>query len=329
MAIIQSLIPQGSLPSSLPEPANNDEALPTASSDQKILAWLFRFSSSTKDKNNRALLDEAKEPFERSRKFLAARAVTPVDDWETITQIMGLSTEDLLAAGVYLPLTAAEIDHFRRNHREMDRSVGRDFLIARSELPTPIAELYGLYRHRARLDTEATFFVAQATGSTRISRIMADMLSIGAFAGGHEYLAHVTATYSVPAAFDTSDLIDRAADEAARRLLIGIDNPSHLLKLSPDDISLLANNIVERNALTPRAFLEKASMLSEARQDVHRMPTSQHLATALEEGDLPQDKVWVLRLCTAYARLLNNWVRDIPAVTSCLPTELDIDTQRP
>ena len=325
MAIIQSPLLKNSLEGCLPEPANNDEILPAATSDQKILAWLFRFSPRPKEQNEaRSLLAQAIGPFERSREFLTARASHPIDDWQTVTQIMGLSVDDLLAAGIDLPLTAAEIDHFRRNHREMDRSVGRDFLAARSELPSPVAELYGLYRHRARLDTEATFFVAQATGSTRIARIMADMLSIGAFAGGHEYLAHITATYSVPAAFDTSDLIDRATDEAARRLAISIENPSHLLKLSPDDISLLANNIVDRNAMSPHDFLEKASILSEARQDVHRMPTARHLATALEEGDLPQDKAWVVRLCAAYARLLKNWARNVKTMREFLPTETDL-----
>lgn len=330
MAIIQSPLPQSSFQGTLPEPANNDEIMPAATSDQKILAWLFRFSPRKKNnESNRTLLAQSMDPFERSRDFLTARADKPVDDWQTVSQIMGFSVNDLLDTGIDLPLTAAEIDHFRRNHREMDRSVGRDFLAARSELPSPVAELYGLYRHRARLDTEATLFVAQATGSTRISRIMADMLTIGSFAGGHEYLAHVTATYSVPAAFDTSDLIDRAADEASRRLAIPIDNPSHLLKLSPDEISLLANNIVERNILTPQDFLEKANLLSEARQDVHRLPSAQHLVVSLEEGDLPQDKVWVLRLCAAYARLIPNWAKNLPSAKEFLPTNIGLDTIKP
>ena len=325
MAIVHSNILKSAPSGSLPQPANNDEAIPETTSDQKILAWLFRFSPRRKE-TNRTLLSHAMEPFERSRKFLTERARKPVDDWQTVSQIIGLSVEEILSAGIELPLSAAEIDHFRRNHREIDRSVGRDFLAARSELPSPVAELYGLYRHRSRLDTEATLFVAQATGSTRIARIMADMLAIGAFAGGHEYLAHVTATYSVPAAFDTSDLIDRAADEALRRLALPIDNPSHLLKMTPDEISVLANNIVERHVLSPHDFLEKANLLSEARQDVHRLPTQQHLIVALKEEDLPQNKVWTLRLCAAYARLIGRWVADIPSAQKYLPSDLDIDS---
>lgn len=332
MAIIQSNLHPCSFPSSLPEPANNDDpAKPQATSDQRILSWLFRFSPRKKHNppTNKELLSQAMEPFERSRRFLTERARKPVDDWQTVAQIMGVNVEDLVHAGVELPLSAAEIDHFRRNHREMDRSIGRDFLVARSELPSPVAELYGLYRHRARLDTEATLFVAQATGSVRTARIMADMLAIGAFAGGHEYLAHLTATYSVTAAFDTSDLIDRTADEALRRLALPIGNPSHLLKLSPDELSVLANNIVERNALAPGAFLEKANLLSEARQDVHRLPASKHLVTAIEEGDLPSTKTWVLRLCAAYARLIGAWVENIPSARDYLPSNLDADTLTP
>lgn len=308
MANVQTSLQRSAYLSPLPQPANNDEAPSALSSDQKILAWLFKLSlGRAEPKAPPAPPRTTFGPFENSRQFLMRRISEPMDDWQSVTNITGHSVEDFAAAGIELPLSAAEIDHFRRNHREMDRLVGRDFLAARCDLPSPVAELYGLYRHRARLDAEATLFVAQATGSTRAPRIMADMLAIGAFASGHECLTHVATTYAVPAAFDTSALIDRAADEAMRRLALPIDNPSHLLKLSPDEISVLASNIVERNVLDAQEFLEKANLLAEARQDTTRFAPHERLTLAIEDGDLPMDKDWVMRLCSAYARLFRGW----------------------
>ena len=92
-----------------------------------------------------------------------------------------------------------------------------------------------------------------------------------------------------------------------RRLAFSIDNPSHLLKLTPDEISVLARNIVDRHALSSSEFLEKANILSEARQDVHRIPTERQLATSVMEGDLPTDKAWGMRLCTAYMNMFPLW----------------------
>lgn len=310
MANVQTSLQRSSYLSHLPQPANNDDALPLLSSDQKIMAWLFRLSigrNAAEPKAPAAAPRPAYGPFERSRQFLMRRISEPMDDWQSVCNITGHSVEDFAAANIELPLSAAEIDHFRRNHREMDRLVGRDFLAARCDLPSPVAELYGLYRHRARLDAEATLFVAQATGSTRVARLMSDMLAVGAFASGHECLNHVAMTYAVPAAFDTSDLIDRAADEAMRRLAMPIENPSHLLKLSPDEVSVLANNIVERNVLTAQEFLEKANLLAEARQDVNRFSAQERLTAAIEAGDLPMNKDWVMRLCSAYTRLFRGW----------------------
>jgi len=293
----------------MPEPANSDALMPSITSDQKIISWLFRMTARS---NSAALPQELSKatisPFERSKKFLIERADKPMDDWQTVASISGHTVQDLMFAGIELPLSAAEIDHFRRNHRETDRLVGRDFLAFRNELPTPVAELYGLYRHRARLDTESTLFVAQATGSVRIARIMADLLAIGAFASGHECISHVAVTYSVPAAFDTSELIDHACDEALRRLALPIDNPSHLLKLTPDEISVLANNIVDRHVLGAIDFLNKANTLAEARQDVCRLPTERQFISALTDGDLPQDEAWVKRLTKGYAMRFPNWV---------------------
>lgn len=326
MAILQtSRLPKASFMGSLPEPANSDEAHPHLSSDQKIVAWLFRMTSAKADEHVEAhraaamAQHDKASTFERNRRFLIERAREPLDDWQTVANISGHTVQDFMSSGLELPISAAEIDHFRRNHRETDRLVGRDFLAARSDLPSPVAELYGLYRHRARLDTEATLFVAQATGSVRVARIMADLLAIGAFASGHECIAHLTATYSVPAAFDTSDLIDRTSDEAMRRLAMPIESPAHLLKMTPDEISVLANNIVERYALAPETFLEKANMLAEARQDVHRMPAYRRLPAALREGDLPTSHAWVKRLCEAYVRTFEAWLTDMPEVVAVVP----------
>lgn len=295
----------------LPEPANSDALMPSITSDQKIISWLFRMtarSSSAAPSIAHPQPQSNVSPFEKTKKFLIERANKPLDDWQTVASISGHSVQELMHSGIELPLSAAEIDHFRRNHRETDRLVGRDFLSFRSELPTPVAELYGLYRHRARLDTESTLFVAQATGSTRIARVMANLLAIGAFASGHECITHVSVTYSVPAAFDTAELIDRACDEATRRLALPIDNPSHLLKLTPDEISVLANNIVDRHVMGAVDFLNKANALSEARQDVCRLPTESHFLTALSEGDLPSDQPWVQRLAQAYMVMFPGWM---------------------
>jgi len=292
----------------LPEPANSDAAMPAITADQKIISWLFRMTARTGN-TPAPKQDRPREsnPFAKSSRFLIARACRPTDDWQTVTSLIGHSAQDFLDAGLDLPLSAAEIDYFRRNHRETDRLVGRDFLAYRDEIPSPVAELYGLYRHRARLDTEATLFVAQGTGSTRTARVMADLLSIGAFASGHEVIAHLTTTYSVPAAFDTSDLIDRTCDEAERRLALPIDNPSHLLKMTPDEISVLANNIVERHVMDAFSFLEKANILAEARQDVEKIPTSKQFTTAFTQRDLPHDKAWVGRLYEAYSNIFPKW----------------------
>ena len=131
------------------------------------------------------------------------------------------------------------------------------------------------------MDTEATLFVAQATGSTRVARVVADLLAIGGFANGLEHISFVGATYSVPAAFDTSDLIDRANQEAARRISLPVDHPNHLLRMTPDEIGVLATHIAEKHALDAVNFLEKARLLAEARQDVNRLPVDVHFTTAI------------------------------------------------
>jgi len=311
VATLRSSVSKIEVLDNLPEPANTDALMPSITPDQKIISWLFRMTAKSNSLSRHHETQSGNvSPFEKSKKFLIDRANRPLDDWQTVSSISGYTVQELTRAHIDLPLSAAEIDHFRRNHRETDRLVGRDFLCFKNELPTPVAELYGLYRHRARLDTESTLFVAQATGSTRIARIMAHLLAIGAFASGHECITHVSVTYSVPAAFDTSELIDRTCDEAVRRLALPIDNPSHLLKLTPDEISVLANNIVDRFVLSPVAFLNKANTLAEARQDVHRMDIERQFTTALSEGDLSLDETWVQRLYKAYQTIFPHWTND-------------------
>lgn len=301
-------------------PANSDEALPPLSSDQKIVAWLFRMKPrEIPGTPSSSAAQAVVSPFERNRRFLVERARESLDDWQAIANLSGHSVQDFMTSGLDLPISAAEVDHFRRNHRETDRLIGRDFLAARSDLPSPLAELYGLYRHRARLDTEATLFVAQATGSVRIARIMADLLAIGAFASGCECVSHLAMTYSVAAAFDTSALIDQTSEEALRRMALPIESPAHLLKMTPDEISVLASNIVERGVLSATDFLEKANLLAEARQDVHRLPPYRRLGLALTESDLPSNKPWAVRLCEAYAHIFPGWLVDMPEVAALLP----------
>lgn len=320
MAIVQMSSYNPLNPSCLPQPANTDELAPALTTDQKIVAWLFRITARADHKPSKTL----DNPSHQNTKRDAPPAIEPLDDWETVSSLCGHRREDFAAAGVGLPLTAAEIDHFRRNHRETDQLVGRDFLAAKSDLPSPLAELYGLYRHRARLDTEAALFVAQATGSTRVAHVMADLLAIGGFANAHEGITHMTLTYSVTAAFDTSDLIDRANQEAMRRLSLPVDHPAYLLKLSPDEIGLLAGSIVENNVLSGADFIEKSNLLSEARQDVNRLPASKHFITAIGERDLPIHEPWVIRICAAYARIFESWVAGLPEINAILSQSASI-----
>lgn len=255
---------------------------------------------------------------ERSKMDDATRVASPpaddppqLDDWQSVFTLCGYGAKEFVSAESCLPLTAAEVDYFLRNHRNTENYVSRDFLISRSDLPSPLAELYGLYLHRARVDAEASLFVAQATGSTRVARIMADLLAIGGFSNGLEYIGHAGLTYSVPAALDTSCVIDAANDEAAHRMAIDAAHPEHLLKLTPDDIASLAAELADRLALAPCDFLDKANLLAEARQDVARMPVSQRFATAVIERDLPAQLDWVARIGKAYARLLKGWNADV------------------
>ncbi len=292
-------------------PANNDNNHSSSASwgqSDKLLEWLSRFSRTGL---SFAGLNQSLEANQRPS-INAAPDSSLADDWQTVANLSGHSVGDFANAGSSLPLTAAEIDHFRRNHRGTESHISRDFLTARNDLPSPLSELYGLYMHRARVDAEAALFVAQATGSTRVARVMADLLAVGGFANAIEHVSHLGVIYSVPAAFDTAEIIDCANHEAARRLALAADHPSHLLRLTPDEIGVLASNIAEKNTMEASAFLRKAQLLAEARQDVTRLPISQHFTTAVIERDFPLSESWGERLCAAYARILEGWVIDLP-----------------
>jgi hypothetical protein len=276
--------------------------------ERKLVEWLLR-----KNKVPFPSLQPEKQTFS--------------DDWQTVASLCGYKAEDFQSAEAELPLSASEIDYFRRNHRDIDPFVTKDFLVAKIDLPSPLAELYGLYCHRAQVDAEAALFVAQATGSTRVARCMADLLSIGGFANGMDFVTHMTMTYAVSAAFDTSDLIDRANQEASRRLSLPIDHPAHLLTLSPDEIGILARNIVERNRLSAPDFLEKANLLAEARQDVNRLPKDKQFVTSIGERDLPIAKPWVARLCTAFVRVFESWVLGMPEIAALMSQKVEVKYQ--
>lgn len=298
----------------MPRPANDEAAIIGSAQNQKVLAWLSRLSQ------DGVSFESLSKPRDYQSKTSVEQSLDAplADDWQMVSAICGYTAGDFASAGSNLPLTSAEIDHFRRNHRGTEGEACRDFMTAKTDLPSPLAELYGLYLHRAKVDAEATLFIAQATGSTRVARVMADLVSIGGFANGLEYISHLGITYSVPVAFDTSDLIDRANHEAARRLAMPVTHPAHLLKLTPDEIGVLASNIAEQNALDAASFLEKANILAEARQDVTRLPISQHFTTAIIEQDLPMSQSWTLRLCAAYARIFEAWVVGLPEVDAVL-----------
>ncbi len=296
--------------------ANNHdlpETTPTMR-NPRLLEWLARLTQPGFS------LDMLAQPFDLNKKTCAAphESSPSHDDWNGIIHLCGHAPKDFADAGAPMPVSAAEIDYFRRNHRGTENHITRDFLTAQTDLPSPLAELYGLYRHRARIDAEAALFLAQSTNSMRVARVMADLLAMGAFANGLEYVGHLGTSYSVPCAFDTSTEIDSANREAARRLALPIDHPSHLLKLTPDEIGVLAASVAEKNALTPDEFMEKANILSEARQDVNRLPICQHFATAVVERDLTMQSGWMERLASAYARILPNWVAHLPEIQSVI-----------
>ncbi len=290
----------------------NESSSDTSSASARspfLLEWLTRLTHPGLSLNHFAAQADGSVTVDREPK---------ASDWNAVAHVCGYNADVFQETAAPLPLASAEIDYFRRNHRGTENHISRDFLTAQTDLPSPLAELYGLYRHRARIDAEAALWVAQSTISLRVASAMSDLLAIGAFANGLEYISYMGVTYSVPCAFDTSAEIDHANREAQRRLALPADHPSHLLKLRPDELGVLASSIAGQNALPPALFLEKANLLSEARQDVTRLPMNVHIQTAIVEHDLPLQLPWAERLVHAYARRLPQWVMGIQEVQSLL-----------
>lgn len=274
-----------------------------------LLQWLMRIS------NTDLCLDGLRE--ERNLVWFSAEPTSnqadhPDLDWLIVTSLSGHSRDEFMSAGTNLPLTAAEVAHFRRNHRDTDLGLARKFRKPNAELPESVQSLYLLYQERAYTDVEAALFIAQSSGSTRVARLMADLQAIGSFCNAHHVVHYNVQSYSVATAFDTSELIDVSNHEAASRLVMPVNHPAHLLKFSPEDIAALASLIVEKHMLSPTEFADKALMLAEARQDVNRFASPLRFRVAVLEEDLPSSKGWVRRIGLAYSRLFASWVADIP-----------------
>jgi len=66
--------------------------------------------------------------------------------------------------------------------------------------------------------------------------------------------------------------------------------------------------------MPPSEFLEQANLLAEARQDVNRLSREKQFTTAIEEGDLPLNMLWVTRICAAYVRIFDGWLTSLPEI---------------
>lgn len=225
------------------------------------------------------------------------------NDWETVQAICGFSREDFTAAAAALPLTAATIQHFCRNHRDNDPSLAGQFESLGQAIPESLAILYSIYHTQTRLDAEATLFLAQTSCATRVPQQMADLLAVGGFNHGDISIHCEGRIYAIAAAFDTATVIDAACLEAKERLQLPTDHPDHLLQLCPEAIGLLAAQLSAQHRLPPLPFFHKAHLLAEARQDVNRFASRERFGIALYEGDLPVSENWVQRLVKAMQRI--------------------------
>lgn len=250
----------------------------------------------------------------------ARLAIEVTGDWDAIQAICGYGqsefalAQSMLQSGAQssLPLTAAAIQHFCRNHRDCDVSLPGQFEALGCEVPAALAVFYSIYHTQTRFDAEAALFLAQSSGTTRVARTMADLLTIGGFQLGDKSINCEGRVYAVAAAFDTAAVIDAANQEALARLTLPADDPEHLLQLSPDSIGLLAARLAETYRLAPIAFFRKANLLAEARQDVNRFPAHERFAVALYEGDLPISEPWVARLIAAMRTVVPGLVGNLP-----------------
>ena len=237
-------------------------------------------------------------------------------DWEAIQAICGYSQAEFTDGGVVdpvLPLTAAAIQHFCRNHRDCDASLTGQFECLDESVSAALAAFYELYHAQTLLDAEAALFIAQSSGSVRVARSMADMLTIGSFNLADRAFHCEGRIYAVATAFDTAQVIDAINAEAVARLALPNDDTEHLLQLTPDAIGLLAARIAASSRLQPRVFFRKANLLAEARQDVNRFPARERFAVALYEGDLPVSEPWVSRLVAGMRHMVPHLVGNLPA----------------
>lgn len=277
------------------------------SSPSLLLGILQKLTKSQLD------LRQYAEPLAAMRQAVDARLnFSESDDWQAVQAICGYSAEDFAAAGAPLPLSAAAIHHFCRNHRECDVSLGGQFETLGSAVPEALAVLYSVYMTQTRIDAEAALFLAQTSGTTRVATIMADLLAIGGFCHGTTSISCQGKVYAVATAFDAAQVIDAANIEARTRLAFPAEHDGHLLRLTPDQIGILAAELAAEHRFTLAEFLEKANLMAEARQDVNRFTVAQHFTTALFEGDLPISEAWVGRTIDAMRRIIPAWAGIVP-----------------
>ena len=102
---------------------------PVSARSPRLLEWLTRLTQQGFS------LDTLTHPLNLKDKTSATPAgeTPPLDDWQAVGHICGIAPQDLVRSGAPLPLTAAEIDYFRRNHRGTETHISRDFLTAQTD----------------------------------------------------------------------------------------------------------------------------------------------------------------------------------------------------
>jgi len=274
----------------LPHDGDTQQATPAGGAakrfeDSRLVKWLTRTISKTKPSEN------------MPNGYSGEDAVA-------FAELIQMDVAEWATLGCMPALTAAQIRCFRQAHNAALSDMESAFLPNRIDLPTALANFYVRYLTCARRDVEASFIVAQSSSSTRLARRFADAVAVAAFEGAaHTPLQFDGNDYAVSAACDTSYFIDKAIEQAEKRLALPIDHADHLLRLSTTDITMLASDIVEAGSLTPFPFLMKAKQLYLARADVCRFPPMDRFATAIAENDLPAGEEWVARIANAYNRL--------------------------
>jgi hypothetical protein len=226
------------------------------------------------------------------------------EDIAAFLTLVHFSREEWDAINALPSLTAAEIRHFAQSHNAALSDIESAFLPAKLDLAPALADFYIASLTRARRDVEAALIIAQATHSTRLPRLMADALAVGAFEGaGHAPMRHEGEDYATSILQDTSIFTDAAMTAATERMALPIDHMDHLLRMDIMAISRLAAEIVEQHCLSPAALLRRAQHVFLARADVCRFPPLHRFALAVHEGDLNVQESWVQRTGLAYNRL--------------------------